>query len=303
MLRTLHLLLAPLLLAFLALPAAAQTIRFGTTTANPGEVVTLEVWYEAGGDAVGFDFIGRFEPELQIVAFRQGGHRDTSCNVIAADNELRIFGVDFTLLPLPDHRACSVDLRVDPEASPGWHGLLFDADEPRFNFVDADANPLAGHLHGGGVYVVEPDRSGTCTLLHHDAPDPDFVPAFAPVCACLRSGDFPLHRCGIRIPGMFELWREFPSTPDPWKWDKVNWTLIPLRDGLPQLAVDSWSESGKLWTKPVYFKKGAKPLQARGMTVPIKAEGTKPLESLQVVIKMDGHAWQFEQRWSGVPEE
>lgn len=292
-----------LLLAVPAMPAAAQTIRFGTTTAHPGEIVTVEVWYEAGGGSVGFDFVGRFEPALEIVAFRQGGYPDTLCNVIASRNELRIIGGTLDLSVLPDHRACSVDLRVDPSASPGWHGLVFGPAEPVFHFSDPDAQPLPGDLHGGGVYVLDPDRANACTLVRQDMPDPDFVPEHAPVCACLRSADFPLHRCGIRIPGMFELWREFPPTPDPSKWQQVTWTLIPLRDGLPELAVDSWSEHGGLWTKPVYFPKNPTPLQPQTLSTQFKVEGTKPLEALQVGIKVDGQFWQFEQQWSGQPEE
>src|SRR5690606_9963 len=245
----------------------------------------------------------RFEPDLDIVGFEQGSHPDAVCNVIPPNDELRIIGIGAGGDALGDQHACTVQVHVSPSTAPGWHGLRFTATEPAFDMRDADGNSVPGALHGGGIYVIRPPERGACTLLRSDVPDPQGVPAGTPFCACLRSADFSLHRCGIRVPGWFELWREFPPSPDPWKWEEAVWTLIPLREGLPELAIDSWSEAGGLWTKPVVFDKGLEPLRPYTVAVPFKSDGSKPLERLQVTLKADGNAWHFEQHWSGVPEE
>jgi len=296
MLRSVLSLFACILATMASTMAAAQTIRFTTTTAHPGDLVTLDVWYEAGGGAVGFDFVGRFEPSLQIAGFRPGNYASTQCNVIASENELRIIGVEFTLVPLPDHRACSVDLRVSPSAAAGWHGLVFDDAQPSFFFADAKGNKLPGHLDGGGVFVIDDSRAGTCSLIRQDMPSPDFVPEFAPVCHCLRSADHPLHRCGIRFGEDFVLWREFPAIPDPSDWAQARWTLLPLREGLPDIVIYSESLSGQVWADAAHFDAASTPLKARSLTTGFKLDDPKALDRLQVQVKFDGHAYQFEQR-------
>lgn len=294
MLRAILTLLACALAALVSSTAGAQTLRFATTTAYPGDLVTVDVWYEAGAGAVSFDFVGRYEPTLQIAAMRSGDYPDTSCHVIASSNELRASSVHPTLAPLPDHRVCSVDLHVAADAAPGWHGLVFTDTEPTTRFYDADANLIPGHLAGGGVFVIE--RAGSCSLVREDMPSPRFVPAFAPVCHCLRSADHPLHRCGIRFGEDFVLWREFPPKPDPRDWSESLWTLLPLREDLPDIHVYSESLSGKVWADAVHFDKGSMPLNARTITTGFKADGPMALERLQVHVKFGGHAYRFEQR-------
>lgn len=289
---------------FAALASAtvgAQTLRFSTATAYPGDVVTVDVWYEAGGDAIGFDFAGRFEPPLQIVAFRAGDYAATSCNVIRSANELRAIGVHLKREPLPDHRVCSVDLRVSIDAAPGWHGLVFSDTEPSYHFVDADGNGLASTLHGGGVYVIR--RAGTCSLVAANGPSPDFVPAFAPICDCLRSADHPLHRCGIRFGEDFVLWREFPPTSDPRDWVKARWMLLPLRKDLPDIHVTSESLSGQVWADDVRFDQGAAPLEARTLVTGFKVDGAEALDRLQIQVKYEGQEYRFEQRLGDPPKD
>ena len=294
MMRAVLTLLSCLLAALASTTAGAQTIRFATASAYPGDTVTVDVWYEAGGGAVSFDFAGRFEPSLQIVAMRPGDYSATLCNAITSGNELRAIGIHSMLEPLPDHRVCSVDLHVSPGAAPGWHGLVFTATEPSSHFFDASANRIPGHLEGGGVFLIK--RSGTCSLVREDLPSPEFVPEFAPVCHCLRSADHPLHRCGIRFGEDFVLWREFPPKPDPRGWTKARWMLLPLRKGLPDIQIHSESLTGQVWAESVHFGGGSNPLEASTLTTGFKADGPRALERLQVHVKFGGHAYQFEQR-------
>jgi hypothetical protein len=255
----------PILLLLLAAftisaPAQSQTLRFTTATAYPGDTVSVDVFFEAGGNVVEYEFSGRYERTLRIVAVRSGLHPGVECEVDLSANRMTVIALHPDNAVLSDHRACSLDLRVDWAAAAGWHHQISSATEPRIRWSDADGVSASGHINTGGVFVLE-TSSRRCSLDRLDVPDPDFVHASAPICACLRSADLPMHRCGFHFPGKFMLFRQLQPTPN-FDGFKATWSLYALHDDLPAIATWSESSEGLPLSNPIYFQNAPRPLQS-----------------------------------------
>lgn len=91
----------------------------------------------------------------------------------------------------------------------------------------------------------------------------DGVPVEAPLCRCLEDASLAHFRCSLRLPE-FELAVEVPRWPD--KQFDLRWSVLPLVDAAPPLAVEVHSRGGQL--------------QGEALVVPAKATPMKALQPL-----------------------
>jgi hypothetical protein len=83
----------------------------------------------------------------------------------------------------------------------------------------------------------------------------------APICRCLADASLANFRCSLRLPE-FELAVEVPRWPD--KQFDLRWSVLPLVDAAPALAVEVDSRSGQL--------------EGEALLIPAKATAIKPLQ-------------------------